>query len=167
MRTNTEGREKGKSVEQDLFIHCGLNSYISLFYCVGPISFPRAWERNFSSILKTMTASGSTISLLAILLLLKPVPVFLSQPGFIWRPRFSQRPWWKRWDPVIPYTTSWWCTNPLAFFVVHVSFSYSKSPMPRPTAWDIPAAFLSLRMKRWIWCRDSHYTLRILFWTFA
>lgn len=90
---NTEGKRKGKSMKTESFIHCVLNSYISLFHCLSPdFSFQRLRKASFSyptAIKIHDCCLAPSISFLATLLLLWPMPLSLLTAHLYLKARIS------------------------------------------------------------------------------
>lgn len=143
------GERKGKSVRTGSFYSLWFEFLYFFVLLRRPrISFPKAWERKFLlQLLKTMTA--------------------------VWLPLSLYWPFYYCWNPCLCFSLSLALSegqgspsahggnagsgsslhdlplgdaNPLAFSVFMFLF-HTQSPMPRPTAWDIPAAFL--RVSEW------------------
>ena len=164
-----KGERKGKSVRTESFYSlCFEFLYFFVLLPRPQISFPKAWKSIF--LLQTITENHGC--------LLAPTIcwpfyycwnpcLFLSQLGFICRPRFSQRPWWKHWiRDLLRWSVSWWFKSS-CFCSVRVSFSYSIFNATTNDLGHTCCFSENLRMKRCLWCGDSNHTLRILFWTFA
>lgn len=162
----TEGR-KGKGVRTGSFY--SIVVWILIFLCSrDPISFPKAWERKFLlQLLKTMTAVWApTISLLAILLLLKPVPVFSLSAWLLCEGKGSPAHGGN--TGLVPLTrpASWWCESS-CFFSVHVFFFILSLQCHGQLLGTYLLLFWESQNETLNMMWELPYTLRILFWTFA
>lgn len=166
-----EGKKKEEECKNIIFYSLCFESLYFFVPLPKPrISFPKTWKIIF--LLLTVTEShdcclAPNISFLATLLLLQPMPMLLPQPIFIWRPRFSQCPWWEYGiQHLLKLSLSWWFKS-CCFCNALVSFSHPILNAETNYLGLICLFSENLRMECCMGCRDLNHTIRILFWTFA